>query len=246
MTGGEPLMDKNTYKVLEYIINNPKPDLHLNVTSNMCPPNKKLKDKYFNMIKRICLDEAVEHMMQFVSVDAFGERAEYIRNGLNFNYMMDNVNEFLERIPVRNSVSFIITYNNLSVTSLHKLLEAILQLRKEHSKTYQRVWFDIPLLRQPPWQQITLLPNSYQEIHKNNIEWMRRFVKEDKGYAIFKDFEIQKMLRNLAYWRNNKNDNTQNKKNFYAFFNEHDRRRGTSFENTFPEMSEFWQECKSL
>jgi len=108
------------------------------------------------------------------------------------------------------------------------------------------VWFDIPLLRQPPWQQITLLPNSYQEIHKNNIEWMRRFVKEDKGYAIFKDFEIQKMLRNLAYWRNNKNDNTQNKKNFYAFFNEHDRRRGTSFENTFPEMSEFWQECKSL
>ena len=246
MTGGEPLMDKNTYKVLEYIINNPKPDLHLNVTSNMCPPNKKLKDKYFNMIKRICLDEAVEHMMQFVSVDAFGERAEYIRNGLNFNYMMDNVNEFLERIPVRNSVTFIITYNNLSVTSLHKLLEAILQLRKEHSKTYQRVWFDIPLLRQPPWQQITLLPNSYQEIHKNNIEWMRRFVKEDKGYAIFKDFEIQKMLRNLAYWRNNKNDNTQNKKNFYAFFNEHDRRRGTSFENTFPEMSEFWQECKSL
>ena len=246
MTGGEPLMDKNTYKVLEYIINNPKPDLHLNVTSNMCPPNKKLKDKYFNMIKRICLDEAVEHMMQFVSVDAFGERAEYIRNGLNFNYMMDNVNEFLERIPVRNSVSFIITYNNLSVTSLHKLLEAILQLRKEHSKTYQRVWFDIPLLRQPPWQQITLLPNSYQEIHKNNIEWMRRFVKEDKGYAIFKDFEIQKMLRNLAYWRNNKNDNTQNKKNFYAFFNEHDRRRGTSFENTFPEMKEFWMECKAL
>ena len=177
--------------------------------------------------------------------------------------MMDNVNEFLERIPVRNSVSFIITYNNLSVTSLHKLLEAILQLRKEHSKTYQRVWFDIPLLRQPPWQQITLLPNSYQEIHKNNIEWMRRFVKEDKGYAIFKDFEIQKMLRNLAYWRTHKYtkdvrrreklrlgeiavDNAmKDKKNFYTFFTEHDRRRGTNFLNTFPEMEEFWQECKN-
>ena len=46
------------------------------------------------------MQEKVEHMMQFVSVDAYGKKAEYIRNGLDFNYMMDNVEEFLERIPV--------------------------------------------------------------------------------------------------------------------------------------------------
>ena len=50
------------------------------------------------------------------------------------------------------------------------------------------------------------------------------------------------MLRNLAYWIKNADASTQQKKNFYAFFNEHDRRRGTSFETTFPEMSEFWEE----
>ena len=170
MTGGEPLMDKNTYKVLEYIIDNPKSDLHLNVTSNFCPPDEKLKNKYFDMCKRICLDEAVEHLMQFVSVDAYGKKAEYIRFGLDFNRMLDNVDEFLERIPVRNSITFIITYNNLSVTSLEDLLRDIRLLREKHSTTYQRVWFDIPLLRQPAWQQITLLPESYQEIHKANIE----------------------------------------------------------------------------
>ena len=53
------------------------------------------------------------------------------------------------------------------------------------------------------------------------------------------------MLRNLAIWRNDKNDNTQNKQNFYAFFTEHDRRRGTNFLNTFPEMEDFWMECKN-
>jgi len=246
MTGGEPMMDNNTYKVFEYVIDHPKEDLHLNVTSNMCPPDKKLKNKYFDMVKKICIEEKVEHFMQFVSVDAWGKKAEYIRNGLNFNYMMDNVDEFLDRIPVRNSVTFIITYNNLSVTSLDKLLEGILELRKRHSKTYQRVWFDIPLLRQPAWQQITLLPESYQAIHEANIEYMRKNSGEEKGLHIFKDFEIQKMLRNLAYWRKNANASTKNKKNFYAFFNEHDRRRGTHFENTFPEMAEFWTECKNL
>ena len=246
MTGGEPMMDNNTYKVFEYVIDNPKQDLHLNVTSNMCPPNNKLKNKYFDMVKKICIEEKVEHFMQFVSVDAWGKQAEYIRNGLEFNRMWDNVDEFLDRIPVRNSVTFIITYNNLSVTSLDKLLEGILELRKRHSKTYQRVWFDIPLLRQPAWQQITLLPESYQAIHEANIEYMRKNSGEEKGLHIFKDFEIQKMLRNLAYWRKNANASTQNKKNFYAFFNEHDRRRLTNFETVFPEMTEFWQECKNL
>jgi molybdenum cofactor biosynthesis enzyme MoaA len=246
MTGGEPMMDNNTYKVFEYVIDHPKQDLHLNVTSNMCPPNTKLKNKYFDMVKKICIEEKVEHFMQFVSVDAWGKKAEYIRNGLNFNYMMDNVDEFLDRIPVRNSVTFIITYNNLSVTSLDKILEGILELRKRHSKTYQRVWFDIPLLRQPAWQQVTLLPESYQAIHEANIEYMRKNSGEEKGLHIFKDFEIQKMLRNLAYWRKNANASTQNKKNFYAFFNEHDRRRLTNFETVFPEMSEFWQECKNI
>ena len=245
MTGGEPMMDNNTYKVFEYVINNPKQDLHLNVTSNMCPPNNKLKNKYFDMVKKICIEEKVEHFMQFVSVDAWGKQAEYIRNGLEFNRMWDNVDEFLDRIPVRNSVTFIITYNNLSVTSLDKLLEGILELRKRHSKTYQRVWFDIPLLRQPAWQQITLLPEAYQAIHEANIEYMRENSGEDKGLHIFKDFEIQKMLRNLAYWRKNADTSTQTKKNFYAFFNEHDRRRLTNFETVFPEMSEFWQECKN-
>ena len=197
------------------------------------------------MLQEICLQEKVEHVMQFVSVDAFGKRAEYIRNGLDFNYMMDNVEEFLERIPHRNSISFICTYNNLSITSMDKLLHKILELRQRYSKDYQRVWFDVPLLRQPAWQQITLLPDAYHDIHVDNMEYMKNNSGEENGLHIFKDFEIQKMQRNLAYWRENADASTQNKKNFYAFFTEHDRRRGTNFLNVFPEMTEFWQECRN-
>ena len=126
---------------------------------------------------------------------------------------------------------------------MDKLLSKVLELRQRYSKTYQRVWFDVPLLRQPAWQQITLLPESYQIIHEDNIKYMQANSGEANGLHIFKDFEIQKMQRNLAYWRENADASTQNKKNFYAFFNEHDRRRTTRFLNTFPEMEEFWQEC---
>jgi hypothetical protein len=85
MTGGEPMMDNNTYRVFDYVIANPKPDLHLNVTSNMCPPDPRLKAKYFNAVSHICTQEKVEHFMQFVSVDGWGRQAEYIRHGLDYN-----------------------------------------------------------------------------------------------------------------------------------------------------------------
>jgi len=244
MTGGEPMMDHNTYKVFDYILGNPKPNLHLNVTSNMCPPDDKIKNRYFDVVKKLCSEEKIEHFMQFVSVDAHGPQAEYIRHGLNYNKMMDNVNEFLTRIPGRNSVTFIITYNNLSVTTLEFLLKDIMRLRKAHSKTYQRIWFDIPLLRQPAWQQVTLLPEAYKSIHRSNIQWMRQNSGEE-NFTQFKDFEIQKMERNLAYWTSNQTRDKKLKKNFYKFFEEHDRRRGTSFLKSFPEMEEYWQECKS-
>jgi hypothetical protein len=36
----------------------------------------------------------------------------------------------------------------------------------------------------------------------------------------------------------------KNKADFYRFFAEHDRRRGTDFLKTFPEMQSWWQECE--
>jgi hypothetical protein len=59
--------------------------------------------------------------MQYVSLDSFEEQAEYIRHGLDFNLLWDRVNQFLTEIPGRNSITFIVTMNNLSVTGLPHL-----------------------------------------------------------------------------------------------------------------------------
>ena len=40
MTGGEPMLDKNTYRVFDYVLANPSPKLHLNVTSNFSVDEK--------------------------------------------------------------------------------------------------------------------------------------------------------------------------------------------------------------
>jgi len=244
MTGGEPLMDKNTCRVFDYVLAHPKNDLHLAVTSNFSV-EPELSDKYFDYVKRLC-DTDIEHFMQYVSLDSgIGPQAEYIRHGLNFERLQNNVETYLQDIPYRNSLTFIVTMNNLSVTGFLPLMKWILDLRRRHSKTYQRVWFDTPVLRQPAWQSLQTLPESYAA----KLEQARNFMLENLEtesdlFHGFKDYEVQRLERDIAWMRSMTNVNTQTLSDFYRFFNEHDRRRGTDFEKTFPEMISWWKQCE--
>lgn len=248
MTGGEPLMDKNTYRVFDYVLALPKSDLHLNVTSNFSV-DEALIEKYLGYVKRLC-NTNIEHFMQYVSLDSgIGEQAEYIRAGMNFNRVGFNVNRYLKEVPYRNSLTFIITMNNLSVTGIKKQLEWILGLRSTYSSTYQRVWFDTPLLRQPTWQSLQILPASYVKTLEEVADWMEEYLETpDKPFQGFKDYEVQRMRRDIAWMKEGASLDPahikQQRADFYRFFNEYDKRHKTNFLEVFPEMKEFWNECR--
>ena len=245
MTGGEPLMDRNTYRVFDYVLALPKPDLHLNVTSNFSV-EPKLFEQYLDYVKRLC-GTNIEHFMQYVSLDSGNpSHAQYIRHGLQFRRLWDYVHRYLEEIPYRNSLTFIITMNNLTVLGLQQQLEWILDLRKMYSTTYQRVWFDTPVLRQPAWQSLQILPPAYAGIMERVADWMElHMVTEDQPFHGFKDFEVQRLRRDIAWMKSGHDRDFANERaDFYRFFSEHDRRRGTDFLATFPEMRQWWQECE--
>jgi hypothetical protein len=234
--------------VFDYILALPKPDLHVDVTSNFSV-EPELFNKYIAKVKELCTDERIEHFMQYVSLDAWGDQAEYIRHGLDFNLLWDRVNQFLTEIPGRNSITFIVTMNNLSVTSLGSLMAGILGLRHIYSKTYQRVWFDTPVLRTPTWQSLQLLPESYADQLEQLWAWMmKNLEKESDLYHGFKDYELSRLDRDIAWMRDGQKLDSayvvQNKSDFYRFFSEHDCRRGTDFLATFPEMTTWWKECE--
>jgi len=248
MTGGEPLMDKNTYKVFDYVLAFPKPDLHLNVTSNFSV-DTPLMNKYLKYVSDLC-DTQIEHFMQYVSLDTgIKEHAEYIRNGLNYHRVFENVHRYLDKIPNRNSMTFIITMNNLNVLGLQRLLQWILDLRKLYSKTHQRVWFDTPLLRTPSWQSLQILPPVYVNALERVADWMDLNLETpDTPFRGFKDYEVQRLRRDIDWMREGSkldpNYVKLQRADFYRFFNEYDKRHKTDFIKTFPAMKEFWNECK--
>jgi hypothetical protein len=248
MTGGEPLLDKNTYRVFDYVLAFPNPELHIDVTSNFSV-DEGLWNKYLNYVKQLCSTN-IEHFMQYVSLDTgIGEHAEYIRHGLDFVKCTGRADLFLEEIPYRNSLTFIITMSNLNILGLKRLLEMILDLRDYHSSTYQRVWFDTPILRQPTWQSLQILPPVYAKRLQDIVDWMRENLGvADEPFRGFKDYEVQRMQRVLDWmkegWKLQPEYVKLQRADFYRFFNEHDKRRGTNFLKAFPEMREFWDECK--
>jgi len=139
----------------------------------------------------------------------------------------------------------------LSILGLQDQLAWILSLRKQYSKTYQRVWFDTPLLRQPAWQSIQILPPSYVSILERTADWMEENLEtaEDPFHG-FKDYEVQRLRRDIDWMKEGSNLDPEYVKlqqaDFYRFFNEHDKRRNTDFLKTFPEMSQWWADCRYL
>lgn len=196
-------------------------------------------------------DVACKHFILYVSLDSIGSQAEYLRNGLIFDVLKSNVEKFLSNTK-NTSISFINTFNILSISKFKNYLEYILDLRQKWSAGmgFQRVWFDIPMLHSPAWlscynasdEQISMLEDVYK--------WMQEhtdIVKFNQTFQGFKPFELEKLQRNINVIKENKFTKEQQIKNnqdFKIFFEEHDRRRNTNFVKTFPEMAEWYRNIK--
>jgi len=126
-------------------------------------------------------------------------------------------------------------------------MEGILELRKTYSKDFQRVWFDTPVLRTPSWQSMQLLPPPYTMKLNTLRNWMNSNLETvDDLYHGFKDYEVKRLERDINWMNETLSDDylIQQKADFYKFFNESDKRHGTDFLEFFPEMVEWWNECK--
>jgi hypothetical protein len=252
VTGGEPLLTKNTFKILDYIIENPKADLELNINSNLCVPDD-LINKFIEKLKRIQGEGMVKEFVLYTSAEAHGKRAEYIRHGLDYNKWYDNCNRILSEIP-NSRLSLMSTYNALSVTSFIPFLDDILKLRSAYNTGADRqnpVSIDIPYLRWPKHQSIFILTPDYLKYLEDQVTHM--YLNKEQAYWPplcghgFYENEINKMERLYYVAKDdprNMEEINQNRKDFVLFVDEHDRRRGTNFLATFPEMEEFYKRCK--
>jgi|TARA_R100000084_G_C4652003_1_gene150326 uncharacterized Fe-S cluster-containing radical SAM superfamily protein len=254
ITGGEPLLSKDTWGVLDYIINEPNPNRKLNLAINSnLGIQDALLDKFIEKVNRIEDEDRVNEFIIFTSVDGWGEQAEYIRNGLEFNRFWDNMNKVLTKCPKVN-LTIMSTFNALSVPSYKKLIDGVYDLKKEYAST-DRYWtsaifLDSSYLRYPTHQTVQILPQKWaKEVFKTaqytDFLGIPKFDHKHVGYS---DIETQKIKR-IYDWMISREDDEKlrhQRYNFGKFFKAHDERRGTNFVKTYPELEDFWHYCQNI
>ena len=253
ITGGEPLMTKHTFRVLDYIIEHPNPELELGINSNLCVP-EKLMDEFIEKIQKIQTAKAVKNVMVYTSCEAYGAQAEYIRYGMDYKQWLSNCDRYLSSVP-DSQIHIMSTYNLLSVISYQQFLEDILVLKRKHCSprinNNHAVYIDIPYLNYPSHQVVGLLSEEFINNIQVQIDFMKDNIDKDEtdrmGFFIS---EIEKLQRVLTVFESKIKDGYSEKeqfrKDFVKFVDEHDRRRGTNFKNTFPELMEFYNACKEM
>jgi len=257
ITGGEPMLAKDTWKVLDYIIEEPNPNRNLNLAINSnLGLESKMVSKLIDKINKIEDENRVNEFIIFTSVDTWGKQAEYIRNGLEFNLFWDNMNMVLERCPKVN-LTIMSTYNALSVPNYDKLITNVQDLKTKYGSP-DRYWtsavfLDSSYLRYPSHQTVQVLPEKFdkQILEQSELLQKNSILEDGKivnyGYA---DIEIQKIKRiydwKVAKWEGKEEQVNSQRYNFGKFFQEHDKRRGTDFCKTFPELEEFYKDCLKI
>ncbi len=247
ITGGEPLLSSETFKILDDIETNSYPKLHLSINSNLCVSDKVF-DKFLEKIHSITSQKKVKHFMIHASIDTWGEQAEYIRDGLNFKQFIKNVNRYLNEVP-HSTLALMCTFNILSIPNFDQFLNWVIALRRIFNSSGGRILLDVPHLVGPTHQCVKILPNEYLDkmngLIQQMVDWNKSLSSWEKSLE-FRQAEIEKMQRILS-WMSEPSEKEwlkTNRANFYLFFKEYDKRRNKDFLKSFPEMNDFWEICK--
>jgi len=131
ITGGEPLMSKHTFKLMESLLENPNPELELAINSNGCPPDK-LWQRFIDLVNQLIDGKCIKKFILYTSAEAWGTASEYLRHGMDFDLWKRNIEQFL-RDTRETKVTVMSAFNVLSMSSFRSLLEYVLSLKKQYN-----------------------------------------------------------------------------------------------------------------
>lgn len=253
LTGGEPLLSKDVWDLLEKLEKdeNLNPELILGINTNLNVP-KHLIDKLIGFINRI--SPRIKYVQIFTSNEAIGAQAEYVRYGLNYNEWLSNLDNLIFNLPDNSFVGIMTTINILSLSTVDLFIEDMVSLRRKYFKSYDKnnIILSINYLRWPPFLHPELAPTELKESTAKKLELLIEKYREGKQLAINGTYDILyqsdidkiNMLCNIL--KRPVSEDVRNLKDFYKFVIEYDKRKGTNFDLTFPELVNFKNYCGSL
>lgn len=248
ITGGEPFMSGYFWKFLDWLENNPnKSSASITIQTNLAYDSETLA-KFLNKISNIKLTFAID-----TSAESFGDKVEYVRDGFKWQQWCKNVDMLIENPRIKK----LGINSTISAVSLDGFVEFLTWLVE---KKKQVDIFDFELyisyVRWPTFQNVMILPiekrkqysAELQVFLNNHQQWFSDKDQAGINRLISYLVEIQVPHRGsiiadgtLEYDKQQFNhDISAMEKDFKSFFSQYDKRRNKNFNNTFPNLAEWY------
>ena len=215
--GGEPLMMKEHYNLLNELLRRGRKDVRLTYNTNFTELVFKKQDvlELWNQFECVSVG---------ASLDASYERGELMRKGTNWAKVVENRKRMLEICP---TVDFYVSAT-LSVMNVYNILD----FHKEWTELglIRAQDFNVNILQDPQRFRIDILPDDMKkeviDLYNKHIEWLEPQDPLSRATQGFKSA--------VNYIKNT--DNTQLISEFVKRTDEMDRFRNEGFFAVFPEL----------
>lgn len=233
ITGGEPLLSADTFKVLDFLASNPAPHLELSINTNLSYNSAPL-ERLLSQLKILEAKNAIKSFSFFVSLDGFGEQATFIRNGLNLTQFLNNIDLIHVHSPA-SQIVIMCTYNILSISSFGQLTQFISEQKQKGVKMV----LDVSYLKEPEYLRANLASADLVSTMEESLALM-------KNNSHFGPYETEKFARVCQWVKVAKVDNLINeyRADFHHFIEEFQVRYQKNFDQHFPEYQSFRKICK--
>lgn len=216
--GGEPLLTSEHYKVLEHLISIGRTDVKLEYNTNLSV--LRYKNKFvLNLWKKF------SNVHVNASIDSWGNRAEYIRDGTYWNNIEDSIKRIKEQAPhvYLNTNSVISIFN---IYTIPDFLDYMFDNGLFDRKTYNPYFYNI------------INPNCYSaDVLDDSMKY--RIIDKLSNLRYNKNVNLQ-IEKVITYIKNSKYD-PRLRDEFLKRTEYYDKIRNKNFVETFPELFELYQ-----
>jgi organic radical activating enzyme len=235
VTGGEPTMSQDFWKLMKWWENNKDCEVEFAVNSNLGQ-----KQELFEQLLKASHNVKSFHL--YTSCEATGKDAEYIRDGLVWEGWLKNIERMLSEGNIQ-SINCMMTINSLCLFTLPEFMDEMLKLKIKYKTQSPVCSFNI--LRFPSFQSIVTLPKDIRLERADAIEaWINKNWDDEKNGFI--EWEKDSMTRLVTYIREIETGHAHTsslqtrERDFKSFYTQYDVRRKKNFVETFPQLKEWW------
>lgn len=217
--GGEPLLTDEHYVILDELLKKNITDVTLLYNTNMSNLRYKGREimEIWQKFKTVKISASIDH---------YGERAEYIRNGTDWGVVESNLATLAKQNHVHYSVNTVLSiFNYPTLKDFYVyLIDKGLYRSPGHGWSLHKAF-------NPPWYMAQILPRSIKDAVRQDNEDLIKYKTKMRFCE-----RSQSMLREAIDFVELEDKWEQNKDLFLSKVKEEDKMRNEDFVKTFPEL----------